>query len=118
MVNYDIIKNPELRLLVAASESIHSLDETEIQQWVERIAVLPPEGEMQMLTALRDEQKQISEAKLAKGITPEMDLAQTQENLKQVTAIKKDFDMVVLKENERVSKQESEIAATNLLNNI
>ncbi len=115
MADYDLIKNTELRLLVTASESIRSLKEQEIQQWVERIAALPPEGERAMLVALRDEQEQIRKAKLAKGITPEMERAEREKKMEKVYAIKKDFEKVVRIENEKTANNESSAEAESLL---
>jgi len=100
MIDFDLIKNGQLRLLVVASESINSLPEADAQSMVEHIAQLPKEGEDAMIKALANEQEQIAAAKRAKGITPEMERQQVEKNMQRLFAIKKDFERTVRKENE------------------
>jgi|GEM_PF-6461744 len=118
MINYNLIQNTELRLLVTASESIHTLEEAQIQNWVERIAKLPPDGEKQMILALRDEQLMIRKSKAARGITPEKELAQIQEKLEKVHEIKRNFETAVRVEEESVDQAKVEANADNILNSI
>jgi hypothetical protein len=118
MPQYDPIGNERLRALVMASESIHSLPEEDIQKMVTQIAALDDNGQEAMIKTLEDEQKQIAAAKRAKGITPEMELAAINENMAKVAAIKRDFEMSVLKENEREETQQSEKAAEDILKGI
>lgn len=118
MPQYDPIKNERLRALVMASESIHSLPEENVRQMITQIAALDDDGQAALIATLEDEQKQIAAAKRAKGITPEMELAQISENMTKVAAIKHDFEMAVLKENEKEDTIKSERAAEDLLKNI
>jgi len=118
MPQYDLIQNEQLRILVMASESIHSLPEDEEQSMIERIAALDENSQAAMIKTLEDEQRQIAAAKRAKGITPEMELAQISESMSKVAAIKHDFEMAVLKENEREESQKSEQAAEDILKDI
>jgi len=115
MISYDLIKNTELRLLVTASESIHSLPEDQIQAMIQKIAALPPKGELEMIAALKDEQEQIQKSKLARGITPEVEQANNQENMKKVYRIKKDFQTVVRVEDEKVETTKDNAAAEEIL---
>ena len=118
MIDFDLIKNAQLRLLVAASESINSLPEDQAQAMVERIAQLPAEGEQAMIKALTDEQNQILKAKRARGITPEMEQQQLEQNMQKIVAIQKDFEHVVRQENEKLEIDASEKAAEDILKKI
>lgn len=115
MVNYDPIKNNELRDLVAASESIRSMKENEIQQWVENIAALPAEAQEEMVKVLREEQEQIRKEKQAKGITPETEQAELEQKMRKIYAIKKNFEAVVRKEHEKNESAQADTAAETLL---
>jgi len=118
MPQYDPIRNERLRTLVMASESIHSLPEQDVQKMVAQISTLDESGQAALTATLEDEQRQIAAAKRARGITPEMELAQINDNMAKVSSIKHDFEMAVLKENEREESQKSEQAAEDLLKNI
>ena len=118
MINFDIIKNPKLRLLVIPSESINSLPEVQAQTMIERIAKLPPEGEQAMIKALTDEQEQIAKMKQAKGITPEMERQQLEQKMQKMVAIKNDFERTVRIENEKADRKDSDRIADNLIKNI
>lgn len=118
MPQYDSIKNENLRMLVMSSESIHSLPEEQSQAMINQIAALDDNGQAALTATLEDEQKQIAAAKRAKGITPEMEMAQISENMAKVSAIKRDFEMAVLKENEREETVQSEAAAEDILKKI
>jgi hypothetical protein len=118
MLQYDPITNERLRRLVMASESIHSLPEENVRQMVMQIANLDSSGESALIQTLEDEQRQIAAAKRAKGLTPEMELARINENMAKMSKIKHDFEMSVLKENDREETQKSAQAADELLKNI
>lgn len=121
MADYSKIKNERLRQLVMLSESIHSQEEAEIQMMIDRVAELPPEGQEAMIAALEEEQKQIRAAKLAKGITPEMEMKEMKElekNSLKLANIKHDFDAAVLGIKKEKEQKESGAAAENILKNI
>ena len=118
MPNYDHIKNEKLRQLVKASESIHSLPEEEAQAMIDQISVLPEEGQTAMLSTLEEEQKAIQEAKAAKGITPEQELRELEENMEKVSTVKRDFESSVRKINEQKDREESDKEAEELLKKI
>ncbi len=118
MVNYSIIQNEHLRQLVILSESIHSLPADQLEVMIQRIAALPEEGQLALIKTLEDEQQKIKAAKLAKGITPEMELKQMEENSLKVTAIKYEFETGVRKENEKIDAKQSEEEAEKLILNI
>jgi hypothetical protein len=118
MAYYYTIPNERLRMLVMASESIHSLPDEDIQRMVAQISNLNKDGEDAMINTLEDEQRQIAATKRARGITPEMELAQINENMAKVAAIKHDFEMAVLRENEREESEKSNAAAEDILKDI
>lgn len=118
MPDYQPIRSERLRTLVMASESIQSLPDEQVQMMITQIAALDDNGQSAMIATLEDEQRQIAAAKRARGITPEMELAQINENMAKVSAIKHDFEMSVLKENEREEVAQSDKAAEDLLKNI
>jgi len=118
MAYYYTIQNERLRMLVMASESIHSLPDEEVQKMVAQISNLNADGEAAMIATLEDEQRQIAAAKRARGITPEMELAAIKDNMAKVAAIKHEFEMAILRENEREETEKSNAAAENILNDI
>ena len=118
MPYYYPIQNERLRMLVMASESIHSLEEKNIQKMVAQIAALPLEGQIAMISALEDEQKQIAAAQRAQGITPEMEITRIEKSTAQVRIIKRNFEIVVRVENEKVEIVRSQQEADNLLREI
>jgi hypothetical protein len=118
MAYYYTIQNERLRMLVMASESIHSLADADVQEMVAQISDLNDDGEAAMIATLEDEQRQIAAAKRARGITPEMELATINDNMAKVAKIKHDFEMAVLRENEREESEKSNAAAESLLKNI
>jgi hypothetical protein len=118
MAYYYTIRNERLRMLVMASESIHSLGDEDVQRMVSQISNLNDDGEAAMISTLEDEQRQIAAAKRARGITPEMELAQINDNMAKVSAIKHDFEMAVLRENEREETEKSSSAADDILKSI
>lgn len=115
MIDYNLIKNTELRLLVTASESINSQTEEQIRAMVGKIAVLAPEGQQKMIAALKDEQAQIQKSKLARGITPEVEQAHLQQNMKKIYKIKKDFETVARVEDEKIETAKSDADADAIL---
>lgn len=117
MINFDLIKNMELRLLVTASESINSLSAQDIEVMVSRIAALPVEGQLEMIDALRDEREQARAAKLARGITPEMEAQQIKNSTALLAAETRGFDMEVNKAREAAARNE-EGAPENILNTL
>lgn len=106
MINFDLIKNMELRLLVTASESINSLPTRDVEVMVSRIAALPVEGQLEMIDALRDEREQVRAAKLARGITPEVEAQQIKNSAALLAAETRGFDMEVNKAREAAAKSE------------
>lgn len=118
MPDYSKIQNERLRNLVMLSESIHSLPESEIQAMIDRVTELPPEGQEAMTSALEDEQKQIQEAKQAKGITPEMETQEIEENSLKLSKIKHDFDTAVLEVKKEKEEKDSEAAAASIIKNL
>jgi len=118
MAYYYTIQNERLRMLVMASESIHSLPEEDVQRMVSQISNLNEDGEAAMVATLEDEQRQIAAAKRARGITPEMELATINDNMAKVAAIKHDFEMAVLRENDREEREKSTAAAEDILRDI
>lgn len=118
MVDYSLIKNEKLRQLVMLSESINSLEDAALETIIERISALPEEGEKEMIKALEDEQGQIKAAKLAKGITPEIEMEQLEEKKLQVVAVTHDLDKTVRVEHEKVEVAETASAAEDLIKNL
>lgn len=118
MPYYYPIQNEKLRYLVMASESIHSLDEGNIQKMIFQVANLPVEAQQPMIEALEDEQRQIVAAKRAKGITPEMDIKIIEKRTAEVRIIKRNFEIVVRVENEKVEVAKSQREAEDLLKEI
>lgn len=114
MVNYDLIKNTELRLLVTASESINSLPSPVIGEWIVKIANLPEGGQKEMISALRDEQLKMRSSKLERHITAEMEMQQIQKSAAALNACSQGFFAEVSKTNEKVS-QNAEGSPENIL---
>jgi len=107
MAYYYPIQNEKLRTLVITSESIHSLADDDVQKMVSQISNLTDEGQMAMIQALEDEQKQIMLAKAAQGITPQMEMRQLQADSMKLTGIKHDFEMAVVKENQKMEQADA-----------
>lgn len=118
MPYYYPIQNEQLRMLVMMSESIHSMPVRDIQKMVAQISNLTEDGQMAMITALEDEQKQIAAARLARGITPEVQMRALQSNTAKVNAIGRDLEMSVRKEDRRRQAAEAEKAAEDILREI
>jgi len=85
---------------VISSESIHSLADDDVQAMVSQISNLTVEGQMAMISALEDEQKQITQVKLR----------QVQSDSMSLTGIKHDFEMAVVRENRKMEKADSDEA--------
>jgi hypothetical protein len=118
MIDYLKIQNEKLRNLVILSQSIHSQSENEIQNMVDRIALLPPDGETAMISALEEEQKQIQLVKLSKGITSKVEKKQLEEKSLKLSAIKHEFDRAVLEAKETSDQQDATIKADALMGDI
>jgi len=118
MPYYYPIENERLRMLVMASESIHSMAEDDVQKMVAQIAVLDEDGQAAMVETLEDEQRQIAAAKRAKGITPEMELAQINKDTAKLSAIEHEFEMAAAKENERSDREESQKKAEEIIKDV
>jgi hypothetical protein len=118
MPYYYPIKNDRLRELTMLSESINTLPEDDVQKVVEQIAALDTDAQNAMIATLEDEQKQIAAAKLAKGITPDVELAQIKENSVRLASVKRDFDMTVARENQNQEAIAAAAEADNLLSEI
>lgn len=117
-MNYDSIKNSRLKALVMASESIHSLPEAALAQMIARIAAMPEVGQVQLIAALEDEQKQIQAAKLAKGITPEVEMQNLKEGTSKLIQVERKFDGDVRKYREDKAQAQDEAQAENLIKSI
>lgn len=118
MANFAVIQNEKLRDLIIRSESINSLPEDKRQQMIDKIALLQEAGVNAMIAILEQEQAKISAAKLAKGITPEIEHQQMQKKIVEVVAIKREFETGVRVELERVDREETLKAAEDLLRNL
>ncbi len=118
MPYYYPIQNEKLRYLVMASESIHSLEEGNIQKMIFQIANLPVEGQDAMVAALEDEQKQIVAAKRAKGITAVQEIKTIEKKTAEVRMVKRNFEIVVRVENEKVEVAKTQREAEDLLKEI
>ncbi len=112
---FDVIENEMLRRLVMASESIASLPAADMEAMVKRIAALPVDGQMALMQTLQQEQEAIAAAKAAKGITPEMEAKLLEENVKQLTGVKREFEKAVRTEQEHEDAINSDKAADDLL---
>jgi len=115
MLNFSGIKNEKLRQLVSASESIKSLPEEQGQAMVDKMAALPESSVGPMVKVFEEEAKKIAAAKLAKGITPEIEQKKLEEKIVAVHKIKKDFECGVRVEEERVDQEAVLVAADELL---
>lgn len=115
MVYYYPIQNERLRFLIMASESIHALEEQQLQKMILQIAMLPPEGQEAMMAALEDEQRQIISAQEAKGISKQQQLVSIQKKTEQVRIIRRNFEIFVRVEEEKVEVGRVEREADNLL---
>jgi len=118
MPDYTPIQNEKLRQLVLLSESINSLPEEQLQVTVTRIGGLAGPDQEAMIKVLEDEQRLIEAKKRARGLTPEMELAEIKERRSKVVAIKRDFESAVNRENERVDTVESDKAAEDALKDL
>ena len=118
MPYYYPIQNEKLRYLVMASESIHSLEEGNIQKMIFQIANLPVEGQDAMVAALEDEQRQIVATKRAKGITPAQEFKVIEKKTAEVRMVKRNFEIVVRVENEKVEVAKTQREAEDLLKEI
>lgn len=118
MLNYSGIKNDHLRELIMHSESIHAQPENVAQEIINNIAVLDPAKEQETIMMFESEQKEIQNSKLARGITPEMEIQYIEQNEKKLTEINKEFDTNVRKYKEDKSEKEDELAAEDLLNQL
>lgn len=118
MPDYNPIKHERLRQLVILSESLNSLPEDQLQATVTRIGGLAGPDLEAMVKVLEDEQRLIEANKRARGLTPEMELAEIEERRSKVVAIKRDFESAVNRENERVDTVESSKAAEDALKDL
>lgn len=117
MVDYDIIQNSELRLLVMASESMNSLPEDRRQVMVGKIAALPEEGQQEFLVALRNERMQIDNARAQKGVTTLMEMEMIKKSSAELAASSRGFEMEVNAARESAVVQQ-EGPAENILQSI
>ncbi len=117
MIDYDIIQNQELRLLVTASESINSLPSDEIQVMVGKISLLPEDGQKEMIAALQDERMQAQAAMSARGITPEMEMEKVKASTSALAAASRGFYAEVNQAKEE-SAQKAEGPAENILQSL
>ncbi len=118
MLDYSRIKNDRLRELIMHSESIHAQPENVAQEIINNIAMLDPAKEQQTIMMLEEEQKEIQNSKLAKGITPEMEIQYIELNQKKLTEINKAYDTDIRKYKEEKSEKQDEKEAEDLLNQL
>jgi hypothetical protein len=118
MPYYYTIPNERLRMLVMASESIHSMREDDVQKMITQIAALDEDSQDAMIETLEDEQRQIAAAKRARGITPEMELAQINKDMAKLSAIEHEFEMAIAKESARADREESEKKAEEIIKDV
>ena len=117
MPYYYNIQNEYLRMLVMASESIHSLAEDDLQKTIAQIAELDEASQRAMIATLEDEQRAIAAAKRAKGITPKMEMAGLNRDIVALETIRHEFENAVLQEKEREANEEHG-SAEDILKNI
>lgn len=117
MVDYAIIKNTELRLLVSASESINSLPSDKLHVMVGRIADLTEEGETQMIAALRDEREKVAASRKEKNTTPIMEMQKIRKSSEQLALAARGFESELNQARESVVQQ-SEGPAENILQSL
>lgn len=115
MPDYSKIEDEHLRHLLMESESIRSRPETEIQTIIEGIAALDPAKQKEIAAVLEEEQKRVEEAKLAKGITPEMEIQEIEKNENKLMEIKHEYDNSIRKYREEKSKKEDGLEAEKIL---
>lgn len=118
MLDYSKIKNEHLRELIMHSESINAQPENIAQEIINNIAVLDPAHEQQTVMMFEAEHQEIQNSKLAKGITPEMEIDYIELNRKKLSEINKEFDTNVRKYNEEQSEKQDEQVADDLLNQL
>jgi hypothetical protein len=107
MPYYYHIEDERLRMLVLASESVHSLAEDDCQKMIDQIAGLDPDAQEAMVSTLEEEQRQIAAAKRARGITPRMELAAIGKKMLKLETIEREFVAAVRAEEERSAQEES-----------
>lgn len=118
MLDYSKIKNEHLRELIMHSESIHAQPENVAQEIINNITMLDPAREQQTVMMFEAEQKEIQNSKLARGITPEMEIDYIELNRKKLTEINKEYDTNVRKYKEEKSEKQDEQEAEDLLNQL
>ena len=118
MLNYSKIKNEHLKELIMHSESIHAQPENVAQEIIDNISMLDPAREQQTVMMFEAEQQEIQNSKLAKGITPEMEIDYIELNRKKLSEINKEFDTNVRKYKEEKSEKQDEQEAEDLLNQL
>ncbi len=80
-----------------------------------QIAMLPPEGQEAMIAALEDEQRQIMAAREAQGVSKQQQLVTIQKKTEQVRIIRRNYEIFVRVEEEKVEVGRVEREADNLL---
>lgn len=118
MPHYYNIPDDDLRMLVMASESLHSLAEDDVQKTIDQIAELNDDGREALIETLEDEQRQIAAAKRERGITPEMELAHINKKMAKLAAIEHEFEMAVAKANAQAESAESDKKAEEIIKDV
>jgi len=118
MLDYSQIQNEHLRELLIHSESINAQDEINAQAVINNIAALGPVQQQEVIQMLEEEQKQIQSSKIAKGITPDVEVAAIEKNRGKLTEIKHEYDTNVRKYEEGKTQKQDEAAAEDLLNQL
>ena len=118
MLFFHRIKNNRLRELVEASESIPSQPEDAAQLMIDDIAMLPEDGQMQMIVMLEDEQKKIAESQKNQLAAPEDELKKIEAESATLTALDHEFERDMLNAKEEADRAENEALTESLINNI
>lgn len=118
MLDYSLITNEKLRQLVIRSESVNSLPEDKVRALVNKMALLTEPSITAMIAVFEKEQLKIQNAKLAKGITPEIEQKRLDEKISALAGIKREFETGVKVETERTDQETTLMAAEELLKDL
>lgn len=112
MIHYELIKNEQLRKLIQNSVSIQSLDDDAKAEFVEKVVILPQEGQMEMIALLQEEAQKVASGNYVHRKDKQ---ALIEENLKKVVTIKNVVLKVGRTEHEKVDTVHDTQAAEDLL---
>ncbi len=112
MIHYERIKNEFLRKLIQNSVSIQSLDDEKKEEFIERAALLPKEGEEAMIALLQEEAEKIATGKY---MSAEEKQKRLEENLRKVTDLKNGVLKMGRVEHEKMENSKDSQVAEDLL---